>query len=74
MNQRIDVIITNTLSNLYDWDSDDIREEFISFLNSEYAIDKEKLVEIYDSFESLSPLVRDSATFNLNDFITRKLS
>ncbi len=74
MEQRIDVIITNTLSNIYDWDSEDIREEFISFLNSEYAIDREKLAVIYDSFESLSPLVRDSVTFNLNDFVSKQLN
>ena len=74
MGQRIDLIITNTLSNLYDWDSEDIREDFISFLNTEYAIDKEKLAEIYDSFESLSPLIRDSVTFNLNDFVSKQLS
>lgn len=74
MEQKIDVIITNTLSNLYDWDSENIREDFISFLNSEYAINKEKLAEIYDSYESLSPLTRDSVTFNLNDFVSKQLN
>jgi hypothetical protein len=74
MEQETIKVITNTLSNIYDWESDDLRSDFINFLNSEYSINKGKLGYIFDSFDSLSPVIRDSVTFNLNQFVLRQLN
>lgn len=74
MKQNIEIIIANTLANIYDWDSENLREDFISFLYNEYNIEKNTLANIFDSFDALSPLVKDSASFNLNEFVSNKLN
>lgn len=74
MKIEIEVVISNTLSNLYDWESEDLKEDFVSFLHNEYNIDKEKLSELFDQFNSLPALERDSVSFNLPDFVAKFLN
>ncbi len=70
MKTNIENIISNTLANIYDWESEDLKSDFIEFINSEYQVDKSKLEVIFDKFNSLSPLERDSINFDLNNFVS----
>lgn len=74
MEQEAVKIISNTLSNIYDWESNDLRSDFIDFLSRECSIDNKKLGKVFDSFESLPPLVKESVTFRMDQFVLKQLS
>ncbi len=74
MNSSIETIIANTLSNIYDWRSDDLKSDFVAFINSEYEIDSEKLGKLFDHYNALSPRIRDDISFDLKAFIKKELN
>ena len=68
-------IITNTLSSLYSWPSDNLQKDFVNFIQSECVnISKEKLVNIFNKYELVPPLERESAYFDVELFISKHLS
>ncbi len=74
MEASIETIIANTLSNIYDWESDDLKTDFVTFINSECEIDSDKLGKLFDDYNALSPRIRDDISFDLNGFIKKELN
>ena len=74
MKTNIEKIISNTLSNIYDWESEDLKSDFINFLHSEYKIEESKLSLIFDEYNSLPALEREALSFDLNHFVSRYLN
>jgi hypothetical protein len=74
MNKDIKLIISNTLSNIYDWESEDLKGDFINFIQSEYKIEESKLSKIFDEFNSLPAIERESISFDINYFVSKHLN
>lgn len=65
-------ILSNTLSNLYDWDSEDLENDFIQFAKKELPhISDEKLKKLFRDYNELSPLQRDHVAFDTKGFILK---
>jgi hypothetical protein len=74
MDATLNTVIANTLSNIYDWKSDNLKNDFIEFVSDKYVIDEGILINIFDDYNSLSPLERDSISFDIHNFITKRLN
>lgn len=74
MEASVKTIIANTLSNIYDWKSDDLKTDFVTFINSECEIDSVKLSKLFDRYNALSPRIRDDISFDLKNFIKKELN
>lgn len=62
--------LTTTLSNLYDWDSDQLEADFISFAAAHCPnVSTSKLVRLFRTFDSLHVRLRDDPRFELEEFI-----
>lgn len=69
MNQHEVELITNTLSNIYDWKSSDIRSDFSSFISKSTSLSLEQACAIFDRFEKTPLLERESINFNYNSLL-----
>jgi hypothetical protein len=67
-------ILINTLSNIYDWSSENLEKDFVSFIQSEIkTIPEDKIVNLFNKFESIPTLERESIHFNFESFIRNNL-
>lgn len=65
-------ILSNTLSNLYDWESEDLEKDFIQFVKSEIPhISDQDLKKLFRDYNELSPLERDHVGFDARSFILK---
>lgn len=68
-------IIINTLSNIYDWESENLEEDFCNFICKEIkTIDHNLAKKLFIEFDQLSPLERDSIYFDYNDFLKETIN
>ena len=74
MKTNLEQIISNTLSNVYDWESEDLKGDFVQFLHSEYQIEESKLSQIFDDYNSIPALERESLSFDINQFVKTYLN
>lgn len=67
-------ILTSTLPNILDWESDDIQKDFVHFVCEENEIlSPEKASELLNRYLELPPLERDELTFDIEGFITKTI-
>jgi hypothetical protein len=67
-------LLSNTLSNLYSWTSNDLEQDFIYFILSEIPMLPEpRIRKLFKDYSSLSPLERNSAHFDIRSFIEQSL-
>jgi len=66
-------IIADTLCNIFDWDSTDLKSDFINALKqNEIKIDNEIAKKIFDDFMNLDAVIRCSPEFNYQEFISNR--
>jgi hypothetical protein len=66
-------IIADTLSNLFDWDSTDLKSDFINALKqNEIKLENKIAEKIFDDFMNLDALTRCSPGFNYQEFILNR--
>lgn len=64
-------IIADTLCNIFDWDSQDLRSDFIQALKeNDLHISSELAEKIFDNFINLDVVTRSSPGFNFHEFIS----
>lgn len=75
-NKRSKQILIQTLSNIYDWDSDDLKKDFIDFMILEQSniYNADELEKIFDTFDQLNPLEKDQILLFFNDFLVKALN
>lgn len=57
-------ILINKLSNIYDWESENLEEDFCNFICKKIkTIDHHLAKKLFVEFDQLSPLARDSIHF-----------
>ena len=68
-------IIADLLANHHDWNSSDIRAEFISVAaDSQLDIDQQVLEEIFDEFQKLDPRQRFDPAFDHAGYVRGLIS
>ncbi len=68
-------IIINTLSNIYDWESENLEQDFCNFICKEISsIDHKLAKKLFNEFDQLSPIERESIHFDYNDFLEETIS
>ena len=71
MNSQHIEIIADTLCNLFDWDSEDLKLDFISSLKeNDVQIENQVAEKIFDDFVSLDAVTRNSPRFDYQKFIS----
>lgn len=69
-NQNLE-IIADTLCNIFDWDSEDLKSDFINSLKENDVQINEKTAEkIFDDFTNLDAKTRNSPSFDYQKFIS----
>jgi hypothetical protein len=64
-------IIADTLCNIFDWDSSDLKSDFINALKQNNIQLKNEIAEkIFDDFMTLDAVTRSSPDFNYQEFIS----
>lgn len=68
------LILTTTLSNIYDWESSDLENDFVEFSSEQLpGIPTEKLKALFQKFDSLNPKLRDDPYFELKAFVQSEI-
>lgn len=63
-------IIADTLSNLFDWDSENFEQDFINCLaENEIDISREAALRLFHRYLELDTKMRSSPQFDYNQFI-----
>lgn len=71
MNSQNIEIIADTLCNLFDWDSEDLKLDFINSLKeNDIQITNQIAEKIFDDFTSLDAKTRNSPSFDYKKFIS----
>ncbi len=66
-------IIADTLCNLFDWDSTDLKSDFINSIKQNNITLNDSIIEkIFDDFMDLDALTRCSPSFNYKQFISNR--
>lgn len=66
-------LIADILSNIFDWDSQDLKYDFIqSLLENEISISSVTAEKIFDEYMSLEATVRNSPEFDFHKFILNR--
>ena len=64
-------IISDTLCSIYDWDSLDLKSDFMNAVKQNNINLSDKIIEkIFDNFMNLDALTRCSPEFNYQEFIS----
>jgi hypothetical protein len=67
-------IISNSLANIYDWDSEKVEKDFVTFLKDEIPSLQEKKIEsLFTAYDKLPVKEKMSLHFDYQDFITSHL-
>lgn len=67
--------IATALSNVYSWESANLEEDFADYVTELCPhVSRESAIKILKSFDQLDPVERDSATFQMTDFVQRVIS
>lgn len=68
-------VIASALADVYSWTSDDLEEDFANYITESCPDFRRDLaIRVLKSFDELDPLKRDSATFDLAEFVQRELA
>ena len=68
-------IIENTLANAFDWNSSNLEDDFVEFINSEIPnLKRDDLFLLIKKFTSINPIQRDSINFDLQSFVQKYIS
>jgi len=63
-------IICNSLANIYDWDSENLENDFILFIKSEIPhLERDRIEKIINDFERLPAEQKNSINFNYREFV-----
>ena len=66
--------IKASLSNIYDWESQNLEEDFVDFLAKEIpSLDRGKVRSLFRAFDQIPAKDRDSVSFNYESFIEKHL-
>ncbi len=64
------IILENSLANVFDWESENLEKDFVSYITSEIpTLTQDSVITLFNKFTSLNPIQRDSVSFNLQHFI-----
>lgn len=67
-------LISNSLVNIFDWDSENLEGEFVAFLKHELPfIEERKLESLFLAFNKIPPKIRMSVDFDHEEFVRSQL-
>lgn len=73
--QKEMTILVNTLSSIYNWSSENLEQDFIAFVKGEsVSLSEDDLASIFNKFESVPILERESVYFDLEMFIKKNIN
>lgn len=68
-------IIINTLANIYDWESENLEEDFCNFICKEVkSVDQDFAKKIFSEFDQLNPIEKNSMNFDYSNFLEEAIS
>jgi hypothetical protein len=68
-------IITDSLANLMDWDSENLEKDFVSLIATEIPnLPQDKVIKMFEQFICLHPIQRDALDFDFQAFIQNSLA
>lgn len=75
LNETNEAIIINTLSNIFDWDSENLEEDFCKLISYDLQIiDYDLAKKIFNDYNKISPIEREAIDFDYYLFLKKVIN